>query len=217
MLWGMDGISSAPVEVTMPFGNLAIPDGVIVHRSRRQTEPAEVRGIPVSGPERTLLECSLKLGPMIIGKALDSALRMNITNLDRMWMILVKEGGRGVPGTKRLRFVLTTRIHDEATDSGAEYELLFHMQRAGIPLPELHFEFVVEGRRIIVDLYWPVFRKAVEVDGIDAHSSADRLDDDLNRQNLLLELGVELRRFSARRIRREPELVIAQIRRFLEA
>jgi hypothetical protein len=51
VLWRLDGISSAPVEVTMPFGNLAVPEGVIVHRSRRPTPMAEVAAIPVSGPE----------------------------------------------------------------------------------------------------------------------------------------------------------------------
>ena len=63
---------------------------------------------------------------------------------------------------------------------------------------------------------WPALAKAVEVDGIDAHSSADRLDDDLRRQNELMALGVELRRFSARQIRRDPKGVVDQIRRFLE-
>lgn len=35
LFWGMDGISSAPIEITVPFGNLPIPEGVVVHRTRR--------------------------------------------------------------------------------------------------------------------------------------------------------------------------------------
>jgi predicted transcriptional regulator of viral defense system len=58
VLWGLDGISSAPVEITMPFGNLGFPEGAIIHRTRRDQEPAEVRGIPVTTVERTLLSCA---------------------------------------------------------------------------------------------------------------------------------------------------------------
>lgn len=217
LLWSMDGVRSAPVEVTMPFGNLATPEGVIVHRSRRPTPSRERAGIPVSGPERALLECAAYVPPIVIGKALDSALRISITSLDRMWMMLALEGGRGVRGTKAMRSVLVERAHDTSTDSGSEYELLHHMKRALLPLPELGFELYPESGRRVPDFLWPDLGKAVEVDGVDAHASADRLDDDLQRQNELMDLGLELRRFSARQVRRNPEQVVEQIRRFLAA
>lgn len=216
-MWGMDGVRTAPLEVTMPFGNLAIPEGVIVHRTRRATRIREAGGVPVSGPERALLECAGRLPPIVVGKALDSALRMNLTSVDRVWLMLATEGGRGVRGTRALRNVLVQRAHDTATDSGAEYELLHHMQKAGLPRPELGFELYPDGGRRIPDFIWPDRAKAVEVDGVDAHSSADRLDDDLQRQNELMDLGLDLRRFSARQVRRNPSLVVEQIRRFLTA
>jgi hypothetical protein len=217
VLWKMDGISSAPIEVTMPFGNLAVPDGVVVHRSRRPTSVAARSGIPVSGPERLLLECCIYLPPIVIGKALDSAIRRNLTTIDRMWLMLACEGGRGVRGTKKMRGILRDRVHDTATDSGSEFELLYSMQRGGVPRPELGFELYPEGGRRIPDFIWPDRGKAVEVDGIDAHNSADKLDDDLQRQNELMDLGLEIRRFSARRIRRDPAGVVDQIRQFLES
>lgn len=217
VLWQLDGISSAPLEVTLPFGNLAVPEGVIVHRSRRPTPIAERVGIPVSSPERALLESCRFLGDLIMGKALDSAMRRNLTDMDRMWLMLANEGGRGVPGTKAMRRVLRQRTHDTATDSGAEYELLYHMQKAQLHKPELGFELYPANGRRIPDFIWPDSGKAVEVDGVDAHSSADRLEDDLRRQNELMDLGLEMRRFSAREIRRNPERVVEQIRRFLEA
>lgn len=217
VLWGMDGVTYAPLEVTMPFGNLAVPDGVIVHRSRRPTPKREHRGIPVSGPERTILECSLYLPPITLGKALDSAIRLSLTTIDRMWLMLATEGGRGVKGTRRLKQVLNDRTHDTATDSGAEFELLYHMKRRGLPMPVLGFEIQTESGRRIPDLAWPDRNKGVEVDGIDAHDSADKLDDDLTRQNDLMNLGLDIRRFSARQIRRDPQGVVDQISQFLEA
>ena len=151
-----------------------------------------------------------------MGKALDSAIRRNITNLDRMWLMFASEGGRGVPGSKTLRRVLRQRAHDTATDSGSEYELLYHMQGAALPKPELGFEVYPESGRRVPDFVWPDLGKAVEVDGIDAHSSADRLEDDLRRQNELMDMGLEIRRFSAREVRRNPAAVVDEIRRFLE-
>lgn len=217
MLWQMEGISSAPVEITMPFGNLAYPQYVIVHRSRRPTPKMERHGIPVSGPERALLEGCRYLGPLVIGKALDSAIRRGLTNTDRIWLMLANEGGRGVKGSMVMKRVLKERAYDAATDSGAEFELLYHMQRAGLPKPDLGFELHTSSGRRKGDLVWPGRGKGVEVDGVDAHSSADKLDDDLVRQNGIMDLGLDIRRFSARRIRREPEKVVAEIRHFLEA
>ncbi|MGD2061195.1 MAG: DUF559 domain-containing protein, partial [Acidimicrobiia bacterium] len=153
---------------------------------------------------------------ILIGKALDSAIRRNLTTVDRVYDLLVAKGGRGVKGTRALRWVVQERIHDTATGSGSEFELLYHMQLAFLPRPELQYPLFPESGRRVPDFYWPERGKAVEVDGVDAHASAEHLDDDLKRQNELLNLGIELRRFSAREIRRNPDRVVAQIRQFLE-
>jgi very-short-patch-repair endonuclease len=216
LVWGLDGLASAPLELTVPCSPLPIPAGVIVHRTRRTQERAEERGIPVTTVERTLLSCAAMLPRITIAKALDSALRKRLTTLDRVYDTLVAKGGRGVKGTRLLRSVLRDRITDTATGSGSEFELLYHMQMAFLPRPELQFELFADGERRLPDFFWPALGKAVEVDGIDAHDSADRLDDDLVRQNALMDLGIELRRFSARRVRREPQAVVAEIRQFLE-
>src|SRR5687767_11918113 len=54
--WGLDGLASAPIEITMPYGNLAVPDLVVVHRSRRVEKPVYLGGIATSSVERALLE-----------------------------------------------------------------------------------------------------------------------------------------------------------------
>jgi hypothetical protein len=214
-LWGLDGITNAPVEISMPFGNLGFPEGALVHRTRREFAVSTSRGIPVTTIERTLLDCAAMLSDRLLGKALDSALRKGLTTIEAMYECLRREGGRGVKGTKRLRRVLAQRMYDQSTDSGAEFDLLYFMRLADLPEPELDHVLFPRGRRRIPDFFWPAFGKAVEVDGVDAHSSADRLDDDLERQNAIMDLGIEIRRYSARRVRRDPQGVIADIRRFL--
>lgn len=215
-LWDLDGIGSSPLELTVPFGNLPIPDGVLVHRTRRAREIAVVKGIPVTTIERTLLDCASVLPRLILAKALESALRRRLTTLEQVSELIGRKGGRGVKGTKKLRWVLRERVNETSTDSGSETELLYHMRLAGVPEPVLQRElFSMGGERMLPDFYWPDLEKAVEVDGVDAHDSAERLDRDLKRQNALMDLGIEVRRFSAREVRRNPRGVVDEIRRFL--
>lgn len=90
------------------------------------------------------------------------------------------------------------------------------MRAAGIEEPERQFIVVLaDGTIAILDFAWPRRLKAIEIDGLAAHSSARQLEEDLKRQNLLFELKWQLRRFSARTVLRQPELVAVEIARFL--
>jgi hypothetical protein len=216
VLWGLDGLSKAPIEITAPYTHGPLPDGTLIHRTRKPMEHALVRGIPVTTVERTLLQCSATLPRITIAKALESALRRQLTTLEKVDQLIGRKGGRGVKGTRKLRWVIRERVNDTATDSGSETELLYHMRLALIPEPALQHElFSAEGERMLPDFYWPTHGKAVEVDGLDAHDGADRLDNDLKRQNALMDLGIDLRRFSAREVRRNPQGVVEEIHRFL--
>jgi hypothetical protein len=218
VLWGLDGISSAPTEVTAPYTHGPVPDRTIVHRSRRPPESTSINGIPVTTIERTLLDCCSVLLPLAATKAFESAFRRRLTTVDRMYAFLKAEGGRGVKGTKMARRILDNRRDDTTTDSGSETEALYLMRNAGIPEPVLQQKFTaLGGDTIRPDFYWPLPGKAIEIDGLDAHDSADKLDHDLQRQNKLMDLGVELRRFSARTVRRHPDQFIDEVRRFLDA
>lgn len=216
MLWQMDGITTGPVELTVPYTHGPVPRGTIVHRTRRPVATTTVRGIPVTTVERTLLDICALLSPLIATKAVESALRKRLTNLDLLYETVREFGGRGVRGTRLFRRILNARRDDTPTGSGSETELLYHLRRHGLPEPVLQHEFTShDGQRMLPDFYWPLQNKAVEIDGLDAHDSADKLERDLQRQNALLDLGVELRRFSAREVRRNPADVVEEIRRFL--
>ncbi len=216
-LWNLDGLGSVPIELTVPFGHLPVPAGVIVHRTRRIMDIDEVAGIPVTNVPRTLLDCARFVPPVLLAKAVDAARRNGLATLDEMEAYLKLRGGRGVAGTRKYRSVLKNYVSDTATDSNAEAEALFHMRVGHIPEPVHQKEFVTRNGPRRPDFYWPDLNKAVEIDGLGTHGSADALDDDLVRQNDLLELGIELRRFSARRVRNDPRSFVADVRRFLES
>ncbi len=216
LIWRLDGLSTAPVEVTVPYSNRPVPSGVIVHRTRRVQDEDEVSGLPVTSVPRTLLDCAGLLPEIVVTKAVDSAIRQGLTSLAELYYFTNLRGGRGVRGTKRLRWVATAYESDSAPGSPAESEAFFHIRNSSLPLPVLQQEFLTRNGRRVPDFFWQELNKAVEIDGLGTHSSADALDDDLSRQNDLLELGIELRRFSARQVRRDPTRFIEDLRRYLD-
>src|SRR5205807_10662810 len=64
------------------------------------------------------------------------------------------------------------------------------------------------------DLYYPAARLVIEYDGA---NHRDRLVEDNRRQNLLLNAGFRLLRFTASDVHQRPDAVVAQVRRGLVA
>ena len=217
VLWGLDGITSQMLEITVPYDHAPIPNGVLRHRTRREMAREIVQGLPVTSVTRTLLDAARYLPLPVVIKGVDSALRRELTTLPGLWDTAEREGGRGVPGAGMYRTAVAHIEDHGSTGSPAEAELLIEMKRAGIPAPVPQYEIVTpSGRRYLVDFGWPDLDKGVEVDGLDAHSGAQNLERDLIRQNDLLAAGLELRRFTARQVRRQPQVVVEDIRRFLQ-
>lgn len=217
VLWGLDGIDTRLVEITVPYEHGPIPKAVIRHRTRRPIRGVTLQGLPATSVERTLLDTAAQLPSPVLAKGVDSALRLGLTEPLALAKTISEQGGPGVRGVRKLERVVMELDRTGPTGSPAELELLTWIRKSDMPDPVLQWEPPVpSGRRYRIDFGWPNIMKGVEVDGLDAHSAADRLERDLQRQNELFEAGIELRRFTGRQVRREPELVIDEIRRFLD-
>lgn len=216
ILWGLEGIKQAPVEVTVPVNCGPVPAGVIVHRTRRRLPGATADGVAVTTVERTLLDLAGCLPAKVVEVAADSALRRRLTTVDRLLELMVEQSGRGVRGTRLLRRILAERDGSRPPGSPAETRLMGLMRDEGLPDPVTQYKIPLpDGSVAVTDFGWPWLMKAVEVDGLDAHGSAEALDHDLRRQNLILATGHQLRRYSARQIKRNPKAVVLDIRDFL--
>ena len=122
------------------------------------------------------------------------------------------------PGERGAQELLAERSEGRAAGSPAEAELVRALRLHGVASRVRQHPVRLRDRSLaVVDLAWPVQRKAVEVDGLDAHATAAALDDDDERQNQLFEVGYQLRRYSARAVRRDPDAVVASVLRFLAA
>ena len=216
VLWGLDGINAQLVELTVPYAQAPVPAGVIRHRTRRIMPRAMLHGLPVMGLERTLLDVAPLVPVAVLAKGVDSALRLALTDPTAISKTVSEQGGPGVRGVRRLERVLSALENTGPTGSPAELDLLMGMRREGIPMPTLQWEIKTRsGQHYRVDFGWPGLGKVVEVDGLDAHSGPDNLDRDLVRQNALLDMGLQIRRYTARSIRHNLDGVVSSIAEFL--
>lgn len=215
VLWEMDGVYGRMIEVTVPYGLGPDPSGAIVHRTRKKLPSQPLGAIPLTSPELTLLHLAGVLPARTLEKAMASALRLSIATPDSIDQAIAILGGRGVKGTRRMRQVLRI-VADDVSGSIAEVNLGQLIRSAPVPspVPQLLVPFA-DRPNAYPDFAWPDLMRIIEADGLGAHSGHDNFENDLQRQNALMEAGWEIRRFTAREIRREPERVIREITEFV--
>ena len=215
-LWGLEGVTFAPVELTVPVGHLPTPDGAVLHRTRRRMEGTTVDGIPVTTVERSILDSAWYVPTPTVEQLYDSGIRQGIITPGGMADCLHEYGTKGVKGRSKVVAVLDGRRNGKPLGSPAETLILRHMRLAGLEEPERQYVLLLpDGTVAIIDFAWPRRFKAVEIDGLATHSTGRQLELDLVRQNLILDVGWQLRRFAVRTIRQHPDLVVAEIARFL--
>ena len=90
-----------------------------------------------------------------------------------------------------------------------ETRLRWLLIQARLPRPEVQTDLRVGAARFRADLYYPANRLILEYDG---GNHRERLVEDDRRQNLLLNAGFRLLRFTAADIPGRPEVVAAQVR-----
>lgn len=215
VLWAMDAIYGKVIEVTVPYGESPEPAGVLLHRTRRRNPATQVDAIPTSTPERTLMDLASFLPDRVVWKAARSAVHRGTTTVSRMDRAVGVYGGRGVGGTRRMRRVIRL-VSDDKSGSAAEIDLKDIVVNAEVPSSTQQLRVQLpDGSNVYPDFTWPDRLRIVEVDGFGAHGTPEQLESDLHRQNQLMDLGWEIRRFTATDIRNEPDRVRTEIIRFV--
>lgn len=215
VLWDLAGIRGKVIEVTVPLGDGPEPVGAIVHRTRRHNVGALAQGIPITTIERTLMDLARTLGDRIVLKAMRSAIHQQLTTPAQIDGAIGQLGGRGVGGTRRMRRVLRLAEDDES-GSVAEVDLRMIILDAPVPTPVQQMRVrLSSATNAYPDFAWPDRMRIVEVDGFGAHGTPEQVQNDLRRQNLLMELGWEIRRFTATEVRDQPLRVRADLVKFV--
>lgn len=217
ILWGLDGIGNAPVEITAPHSQRPMPDGVVLHRSRRSEVPFHLGGIPTTSIERSLLEVGAVCPLIVVEKAAASAFRLGRSSPTKVEAYLRAHAGKGRPGVSRLREAMTL-YEDGGRPPGSAGEVAFlrELRRAGIEAPVRQLVLDLPGgAKASVDFAWPNRRKALEFVGWWTHSDARRQDDDTWREDDIRAVGWDLRRVAPWSLQHRPIELAASVLRFL--
>lgn len=204
----------------MPRGTRFRRDGVRVHESTDLDlcSTRLVEGVPVTDPDRTMLDIARLLSVRRLTMAVEDARRKDLVTWSSLIACVAMHARRGRPGICRLREVVLTGIdRKEVTDT--DVELLVHglLTGAGLPTPTIHHR-VLDGGRFVaeVDLAYPDAKVAIECDG-DVHLLEEVHERDLPRQNDLVLLGWTVLRFTSDAVRQHPFAVVREVREALAA
>jgi len=184
-----------PIEVVMPPNSgVRTRRGLHVRRtSLRPTDILEVRHIRVTGVDRTLADLCPRLAGVDALALLDSALHLRLVDASTLMR-------------SRSPDVRTLAPLAEPAESPMETRLRWLLLQAGLPRP--HVQAPIPEARARADLYYPQARLIVEFDG---GNHRDRMVDDNRRQNLLINAGYKVLRFTASDIYNRPETVVRQV------
>ena len=191
-LWDLPGGRQDLVEITCPRWRRAQHDRLIVHETTRLEwlDLTQCAGVPVTTPERTLLDLGAVCSPRVVDMAIDAALRKDLTDARVLAAVLGRVGRRGRNGTATLRRLLAERVpENRKAESPAETRLGQVLRAHGLPEPVLQHE-IWDGPRFVarVDAAYPQWRIAIEYESYQEHTGKAALVRDNARRNEIVAL-----------------------------
>ncbi len=213
-LWGMRNYRCDLCEITAP--RKVVHPGLIAHRSRIRIIPKIVRGVPVTTPARTLLDCASVISAPLVARFAETWLSTGVVTLKQLDRELSVSNGHHGAGVLGSALSNRTLGRDEA-DSPAEATLGKLLMRHLLPRPTSHHLVTVSsGSTFELDWSYPDRQLAFEMDGYGVHlRSLDAFEHDHFRRNELEIDGWTVLNFSRRHVERSPAKVIDQVRRLL--
>jgi hypothetical protein len=199
-LWPLRGIQQPDkIELLRPLGHHMRLDGVVGHRSGSlfSADLTTTRRVPVTSPERTVVELSGRLSALELGRVVDDGIRRRLLTLDRLRRCTARlDTGPG----RRLsvvRAVLAERLPGyDPGDSDLETRVLRTIVGAGLPPPVQQHRVRVRGKTYKLDLAYPDGRAGFELDSWKYHGQFSPFTDDRTRRNFLELAGWTIYQFT---------------------
>lgn len=211
-LWGLASAPHNEVEVTVVGRDRKPRSGLRVHRVRA-LDPRDRRlhrGIPVTSPARTLLDCAATAAPDELERAIAEAYALKLVTDGEIRRTLDRAPNR--PGAGRLRAELGREGGPRWTQSEAERRMLRLIREARLPVP--HTQVRIAGWP--ADFFWPEHKLILEVDGYPFHNHRRAFERDRRRDAAHVAAGYRVVRVTYRQLREEPLAVAVVIARALE-
>ena len=216
--WLWDLLTDPPDrhELSVPHPGRPRRLPLTVHRSAdlHLATPGVVRGIPVTGVGRTILDCAgdpaLDLELLV-----DAARRHHGISRTLLPDTVVRHARRGRTGVERLRSLV---LDSEIPHSDFERLVARWLTDEGIDGWELHHRIVVPHRGPVeLDVAWPAEKVALELEGCDHRLRSKVHDDDTERQNWISLAGFTVLRTTYKRWIRHTLGVLHEVQTALAA
>lgn len=179
VLWGVSGFRPGRLEITVPPGRSGRNALARVHRS--EVEGVRRDGIPVTRPGRTIADLARVVSGDLLEEGVDDVLCRRLCRLEDL------------PARGRLGEVLAAWNGDGLPEGVAEMRVVRALLAAGLPQPVRQYEIWVGGVLIArVDLAYPPYRLAMELDGFRWHAGRRRFRSDRMRRNRVEAAGWRL-------------------------
>ena len=189
-VWDVAGGVQSIQEVMCPRWRRTRHGSLVVHESKvlDDVDMTLVDAIPVTTIERTILDLGAVCSPLIVERAMEDALRRELTTLDALGDTVSRLGRRGRNGAGVLRAILGARDPERAlTDTTPELMMLQVFRRNGLPDPVPQFVVRDNGRFVArVDAALPQWKIAFEYESYQWHTSKAALDRDTARRRKLM-------------------------------
>ena len=202
-----------PIHISMTRRSKSPDPGIVVHCiDNCLPEQIEYLGhLPLTCEARTALDLAGIKHPKT-DWVLDAGIR-NGTPISAYALLLENHRMRGKRGVRRLGLKLEERDPTLApTDSAMEDLALRLLRRAGLPPPRTQWPEVISSGRIRLDLAWPDRLYNMELDSAGWHGDLASMERDRFRDDELALKGWFVSRYTATRIRFQPDSFIATVR-----
>lgn len=200
-----------PVHVTVP-GSARRRPGIRVHRvvELAGDETTRLQGIPITTPERTLLDVAGLMSSRALEQALAEAYARHLATAESVGALIERHPRR--PGARHLLDLLggSDPAH---TRSHAEDRFLALIEKAGVERPGVNVR--VAGH--LVDFFWRRAGLVVEIDGFGPHSSRKAFNRDRTRDADLVGAGYRVLRIPWDSLVDEPEAVLVRLGKAMSA
>ncbi len=215
-LWRLPGFRPGPVEVTQGKGPSSRNPQRGLHDSRF-LPPHQVRivdAIPVTSPERTILDLCGCVHPLRAERALDNCLAMDATTVGKLGVMLAETGRRGRTGTALLRRLLAVRTADYVPPASELEALLVAVLAAAALEAPARQEWIGGTRAPVgrVDFVYGDRRVVIEADSRRYHSAWLDVQADHRRDLLLTAAGWRVIRVNWHQLVDDPALFVDALR-----
>jgi very-short-patch-repair endonuclease len=218
VLCRLDGIASAPLELSTTRACRPSGPGLIVHRvqSLAASEVEWREGFPITRVPRTIIDLASVVDSIAVELALECALRAGLLTIEQLQLAFdgTAQNHRG----RRTIGHLLDKHPGRPTESALETMVWQLIAGSDLSMPIRQHEVRDTNGRLIgrVDLAYVEARLAIEVDGYAYHSSSRDFRHDRARQNQLAGLGWTLYRVTWQDVRRRGPQVLKEIGDLLE-